>query len=304
MTPGEHHASDSGADEREGPGRTGLGALLRNKRGKRGLSLSQVSEMTRLRPYILEALEEEDWGQLPAPVFVKGFIRSYARALGLEEEKAVSLFPELAPADVAPPKPLVAPTKSRWRLSFLTVGLLVVLAVLYYLWGEWSERSRVGLPPESIFTEVESGDTDEGTEEAAALSPTPEGRVAESDTAGKESPATGAADDISPHVMGPFFPEAEPELAGLPLALKAHVFERTWVRIYLDDKEPKEYIFRPGSHPEWRASRGFDVLVGNAAGIIFEFQGKMLEPPGDRGQVVRLRFPEGYERPATQSPEG
>ena len=190
MTPGEHHPSDSATDESEGYGRTGLGALLRSERRKRGLSLSQVSEMTRLRPYILEALEEEDWGQLPAPVFVKGFIRSYARALGLQEGKAVSLFPELAPTDVVPPKPLVAPTKSRWRLSVITMGLLVVLAVLYYLWGEWSERTRVGQPPESIFSEVGSADKGRGAEEATAVSPTPQESVAEPDAAGTESPGT------------------------------------------------------------------------------------------------------------------
>ena len=79
------------------------------------------------------------------------------------------------------------------------------------------------------------------------------------------------------------------------LVLKGIVNMRTWVKIYVDDNPPLEYIFQPGSRPQWTAKKGFDVLVGNAAGIEFEFNGKMIKDLGALGKVVRVRFPEDFE---------
>jgi hypothetical protein len=84
------------------------------------------------------------------------------------------------------------------------------------------------------------------------------------------------------------------------MTLKAYVREGTWLRIFVDDQDPKEYIFRPGSQPEWRAKAGFELLVGNAGGIELEFEGKKIENLGALGQVVRLRLPEEYERGDSQ----
>ena len=62
-------------------GKIGVGDTLRTERERRGLDHTQVSEMTRIRPYILEALEREQWDRLPPRVIVSGFIRSYSRSL-------------------------------------------------------------------------------------------------------------------------------------------------------------------------------------------------------------------------------
>jgi hypothetical protein len=71
---------------------------------------------------------------------------------------------------------------------------------------------------------------------------------------------------------------------------------RTWIRIYIDDEAPKEYILQPGSRPQWKAKRGFYVLLGNAAGMDFEFDGKDIKDIGELGQVVSLRLPESFDR--------
>ena len=86
---------------------TGLGVLLKNEREKNNLSHEQVAQMTKLRKHFLEALENEDWDSLTPAVFVKGFIRSYAQALGLDEKKALSAYGSIAPVKSEPPKPLV-----------------------------------------------------------------------------------------------------------------------------------------------------------------------------------------------------
>ena len=80
------------------------------------------------------------------------------------------------------------------------------------------------------------------------------------------------------------------------LVLTGIVHLRTWIRIYIDDEAPKEYILQPGSRPQWKAEKGFYVLLGNAAGMDFEFDGKDIKELGELGQVVSLRLPEGFDR--------
>ena len=98
MGSGEHHPLNEEGGEWEFPAGKELGALLRTRREELGLTFAQISERTKVRPRYLEALENEDWESLPSPTFIKGFIRSYARALDLSEESLLGLYQEVAPA--------------------------------------------------------------------------------------------------------------------------------------------------------------------------------------------------------------
>ena len=73
-----------------------LGDLLRAARETKGLSLEQVEQKTRIRVKLLQALEQEAFDELPAPVFVKGFLRNYALLLGVDVEEALGLYREAA----------------------------------------------------------------------------------------------------------------------------------------------------------------------------------------------------------------
>jgi len=74
-----------------------LGVLLRESRRRRGLTLADVHRDTRINPDYLEALEEERWGDLPAPVYARGFLRSYARYLGLDAPEVLRMMPANLP---------------------------------------------------------------------------------------------------------------------------------------------------------------------------------------------------------------
>ena len=64
----------------------GIGEALRSTRERRGLSIAEVAQDTRISPRFLEALEAEQFDELPAPVYVRGFIRSYASYLKIESQ--------------------------------------------------------------------------------------------------------------------------------------------------------------------------------------------------------------------------
>ncbi len=69
-----------------------FGEHLRREREMRGVSLDEVSQATRIGTRFLEALENEHWKDLPGGVFNRGFLRSIARYLGLDEEALVAEY--------------------------------------------------------------------------------------------------------------------------------------------------------------------------------------------------------------------
>lgn len=67
-----------------------FGEKLRRQREQRGLELEAISNTTKISPRMLRALEDEHFDQLPGGVFNKGFVRAYARQVGLDEEEAIA----------------------------------------------------------------------------------------------------------------------------------------------------------------------------------------------------------------------
>ncbi|HUP64353.1 MAG TPA: helix-turn-helix domain-containing protein [Thermoanaerobaculia bacterium] len=72
--------------------RATFGEDLRRQREIRGISLREIAEATKVSQRLLEALEKDDYRHLPAPVFARGFVREYARYLGLDADEMVSRY--------------------------------------------------------------------------------------------------------------------------------------------------------------------------------------------------------------------
>jgi cytoskeleton protein RodZ len=313
----ESQVHEGAAVETKSPETEGPGVFLRKEREKKGLSQDQIAEMTKLRRHMVDALEREDWDKLPPPVFVKGFIRSYAKALGLDEIEVLDLYEEAATLESEKPEPLLEPRKTGKRPYGLFLFIAVVLAgVLLVLWKDFGPEEKAASTPASTQEEetvavpirpaeppvleepAKEMPMEETRPDGQSVNPPPfvasvekepgEARPAERSQGEEESPVqevtsidavTGPAEAIKWHV------------------LKGIVEGRTWMSVRIDDQEAKEYIFQPGSRPQWKARKGFHIVVGNAAGIEFEFDGQKIGDLGELGQVVRLKLPEGYESP-------
>ena len=327
----EHQPLTDEGGEWEFPSGKELGALLKAKRKETGLTYAQVSEQIRVGARYLEALENEDWDHLPSPAFIKGFIRSYARVLGLSEEGLIALYQETAPPSQAMPKPLQAAPKKK-------KGLIYLMLVFTVLGGgfaayEWighpalrekttkqgptlpaEERSNAiwidpgnrlenkeGLPNETPRPPEPLETGRELPRESPVPAPGPEGTVSidkPGDAPQQTEGPTSSSETVNSSEAETPVPDMVPasESDTPPLILKANVKERTWVRVTIDGERPKEYVFDPESSPEWRAHSGFELLIGNAGGIDLEFNGKKMEDLGKRGQVIRLRLPAGDKR--------
>ena len=136
----------------------GVGSALRKARTKRGLTLEEAARDTRIRPDILAALEDEDFGHLMGDVYVRGSLRSYAQYLGLSPDKVVDLYGQHAeePEHSRPPASPMGGvegvmTASRFRdnqrlIVLGAVTLLVFAVVVGVLSRQRSAPEPAALP--------------------------------------------------------------------------------------------------------------------------------------------------------------
>jgi len=122
----------------ESPGRR-----LRVQRQSKGWEIERIASQLHLRPHLVEALEQDRFHELPGPVFVMGYLRNYARLLGLDPEPLISAYRAANPSQEprAPwvsgsPKPEVGSGHILVRL--VSLGLFLAVIGMLVLW--WQDR--------------------------------------------------------------------------------------------------------------------------------------------------------------------
>src|ERR687885_924709 len=79
-----------------------IGEVLEGARERGGLDIEEVAQRTKIRAKYLRALETEDWDTLPSPAYAKGFLRTYARLLGLDADALVDAYRRRVESRVEP----------------------------------------------------------------------------------------------------------------------------------------------------------------------------------------------------------
>ncbi len=126
-------------DQTQGPG---IGATLKDARRRLGMDIKEAEERTKIRTRYLRALEAEDWEVLPAPAYVRGFLRTYGQILGLDGEALADRYrrswEEPAAAVASPAEPVLRnrrpqgsrpPSRNGW-IAGIGIGVVVLLAIL------------------------------------------------------------------------------------------------------------------------------------------------------------------------------
>lgn len=114
----------------------GPGERLRQARERQELSPQQVAQQLNLETRQVRALEENDWAALPEPLYVVGYLRNYARLLGLPDDEIVAAYPRRQEESYAPP---VAGSAARGAgprrlLGLMAVVLAIAVMVLVIIW--------------------------------------------------------------------------------------------------------------------------------------------------------------------------
>jgi cytoskeleton protein RodZ len=237
-----------------------IGEALRSAREAQGKSVEDAAAATRIRPSYLEALEQEHFEQLGGNVYAKGFLRSYARFLGVDPAPLLDAYR----AQERPDAPLFehAPTairggraSGRRGQTWLAVAIVCVSIILVV--SLWSL-----LRPAPDPTNAQPPFAPEPATTAVA-------------GAGTSAPPT----------------TARPAPSGVTVTLRYRA--PSWTRITADGKVFFEGTPGPDERRTFRAKRSIDLILGAPAAVSLTVNGKDLGVPDRSGAIWRHSFTPG-----------
>ncbi len=270
-----------------------VGDILREKRIEQHRSIEQVANAIKIRVNILHAIENNELDVLPPP-YVKSFVKTYARLLGLSDREEIKGFiasqvqtpktfrttpptSETAPApkpvvvtrakneDYQPPvsaqdNPLSAidsqPRSNTQVNIIVSIGLVLgALALLYYFVFDNSGETQVAEQYPPPTQPIEVGTSEPATVETA---------IPSVDSAAVEAVAEQDS-----------------------LILEARATDRVWISIVADGKRSSQMTLEVDNTYRWSADSIFTLSLGNAGGVRFTLNGKPLKQMGKTGAIVR-----------------
>ncbi len=262
---------DSVDDNADNAASRTLGQTLAAERERQGLSRSDAAQRLHMSAWQIEALETGDYARLPKGTFLRGFIRNYAKVLGLSADAVLGMLPEEAPRDKKPG--IVVPTQNirfdpigdRLQNPYVKAGALAFVALaLGFAAMYWVFYMR---PAQNVASARKNAET--ASQSTPAPAPKPELQA--------QAPVLVPA----PAPVRVEVPKAEPVKAEPPRAeaargellrigtdgkvIKLRFKGSSWVEIR--DKKGKILLSRlnpAGSEAEVAGQPPFNVIVGNA----------------------------------------
>ena len=272
----------------------GIGTALRDARVTRNLSLAEVSALLRIREAHLEAIELEDFDQLPGNVYAIGFIRTYAQYLELNESDLIMRFKaasvESGMADmVFEEEEETEQISGALKISLLVVGALVVY-VLWLVAGTRNDGITVSTVVQTPAAPVE-----------ALAAPTPQAVVADeaaaSSAAAVETPATPrASDEAAPAaatIEGPEDVKPNTQLIDTtpaPSKVEIRATRRTWMR--LENAQGRvlfSSVIDEGEGFELPDDMNYILATRDAGALTYFVNNQAVAPVGRRGQILTNR---------------
>ncbi len=295
-----------------------LGKYLRQQRESKKISLREVAKSTKVREHILEAIEGDQYHLLPPNTYVKGFLLSYAKYLGLNPKDVLLRYRRdlkgetVTPPPTQPPKPepkvpakhpptpkseippLPLPPKPKqetpphppskpkqkilWSIKHICV-IGGVLAVSFIVFYFFSPYPSK-LPIEPV---LEKPAPEKLPPEKPPIGPSPPDTVTPSVL--EEKPVAEEKQPLAPShpaTATASVPEKK------PLSVQIKAIEETWVSLRVDDQPEKEMTFKPGEGISVQASNQLRIIIGNAGGLHLILDEKPLDQFGKSGEVVTL----------------
>lgn len=234
-----------------------IGSTLRNAREAKGISLEAAEEHTKIRRKYLEAMENENFDVLPGRVYVRGFLKNYARFLGLNanslllsyEGKSQDSVTEKEEEDKAGEK-LTNIEKPRGGGIFkIALGLAVLAVAVYVIMPSVTGTGSKMIPREKAPGGVASGD---------------------------KAPQDNARN-------------VPPARKGVNLVLNV-TENRSWMYVEVDGKEAFTGFLASGQIKEFKGNEKIIIKLGNAGVVQVEVNGQKMGVLGSFGQVVTKEF--------------
>jgi cytoskeleton protein RodZ len=272
------------------PAAADFGARLRAARERRGVSLRQIANRTKISVGVLEALERNDLSRMPGGIFTRAFVRSYAVEVGLDPEKAIREFIARFPDDaVTAGSPHLVEREDHQALEsdrqmattlLRLIGLSVPIAaaIIYFsVAGQQGGRRKSEVAAASSSSQALSKEPAPGSEPV---------RLAAAESRAPDAPIRGTG-SISPAAS---FSRTDGAVAVPALKIALTATTACWVSSTEDGKTTFSGVIRPGETRTLEAKSEIILNVGDAGAAILMINGSRARPLGAAGEVKTVRI--------------
>jgi cytoskeleton protein RodZ len=273
-----------------------LSARLIREREQRQITLEEISASTKIRMHFLVAMEEERFDKLPGGIITKGFLRSYARCVGIDDDSVVAdylatlrgneIVPTLPP--IAEKESVAAAMELPWwvfvsAFFFIAVGLFTVGQVKRALHAPPTLSSAKPLAPQVGDAAPRLGAQPVGINaDVVARPPAPD----QASTSRAEFASFRGEGDSATATLPSANAAVEPE----PFFVLIRAREDAWVSIIADGKPIMQDTLLASTQRSVEAHRYITIRAGNVGGLDFSFNGEVLPAQGDYDVPRTLHF--------------
>jgi hypothetical protein len=242
-----------------------VGTDLRHAREQAGLSLLDLSSRTKIRVTLLEAIEREQFEQLPAGLLMRGHLRAYAREVGLDPEAIVRQYADELEAPPLPPPPRQELRDTEWnptpasrtRWAIFAPAIPLTLAAIFFLLISRPVEIAPPLPVTAV----------------PAIAPV--------GTAGPQQPVDTVVDDAATQPLAPLTAH---------LRIDIHPTAPTWIEASVDGVPVLYELVDAGQRRTLEADRDIALLIGDAGAFAYSINGTPGRTLGGSGEVRDIRI--------------
>lgn len=277
-----------------------LSTRLRSAREAMRYSIADVSAITSIRPRVLSAIDEGRFVELP-PVYMRSFIKNYAKAVGISEQEVELLMNENLPKEIKHTSaPTATPNRSTQSTQFRNTHNATSQQQTQQGNSATAESymnrnlAHVGMSPSqkkfaiiasSLVALIAVGGlvylfvlkpANQSTQSTSGIAP----------MAITENDSNSSSNNGSSGGLMSFFSEEGTTLTD-SLQLKVVANDTAWISITSDGKESDQVTLLPGQTKVWGADERFVLSVGNAGGVTLYRNGTQLPVLGAKGEIVR-----------------
>ncbi|CUU03976.1 protein of unknown function (DUF4115) [Candidatus Thermokryptus mobilis] len=234
----------------------GVGERLRDARMERNLTLRDISNKTRISEKFLENIESGVFDFAPEP-YVRAFIRSYARVVGLNPDEVIKQYDAEVSALKVKKEEKPAVKKIEFDIgTFVSenviwiIGAVVVLFIVIIAFVGLGEGEKKVVQKKSFESAV-------------------------------EEVSKGVKKEVKTEI------KAEEKSVKDSLELKVISTDSVWISVMIDSSTVKEFLMPPNISLTLKARDNFNFILGNAGGVKFILNGRDLGSPGRKGVVLR-----------------
>ncbi len=261
-----------------------LGEILTRTRESMSLSQKEIASRLNLKEEVIAALDTSNFDNLPAPTYVRGYIRSYARAINLDANNLIDIYQgsAAAPPEILPDvKPKLQASSKDTSVKTITYLITFTLMILIIIW--WQSSNIVSTTPYANKPKAgEGGESPSFTYSYNIVTHPEILNVSDIENADydPELNAEVGGESASPDTLvSPETTDQESlKLRSRLETLKMELTAESWIevhdalgeRLYFDLAKPGEKINLAGNHP-------LSVKLGNARGVSVSFKGKIFD---------------------------